>query len=230
MGISKKLKDLTGQKFGMLTVLGFSKSNGKVRLWKCRCECGNVKDIKTSSLTSGGTISCGCYRKNRLGEASKKQNHYELYGDFIVGHTTDGFIFLFSTEDYETVLQYCWSTSNKRVRTNINGKNVFLHRLVLNATNDYEVDHINGNTFDNRRSNLRLVTRQENMMNTKRRENNTSGKKGVYFRQDTNKWSAEIVYNKQHFSLGCFNTFEEAVKAREEAEAKYFGKYNRKGE
>ncbi|MDU2491193.1 MAG: AP2 domain-containing protein [Clostridium celatum] len=61
-----KFKDLTNKKFGMLTaleVVGSTKNNGY--LWKCKCDCGKIKNIPLSTLISGTTISCGCYQKQK---------------------------------------------------------------------------------------------------------------------------------------------------------------------
>lgn len=63
------LKDLTGQKFGRLTVISRAE-NGKSRhvRWNCICDCGAEKIVQSTSLLSGHTISCGCYRKQRAYE------------------------------------------------------------------------------------------------------------------------------------------------------------------
>lgn len=64
-----KFKDLTGQQFGKLTVIDISKKvwSGKREryYWKCRCECGNMKDVRTDCLTSGNVRSCGCIKKEQ---------------------------------------------------------------------------------------------------------------------------------------------------------------------
>lgn len=65
-----KFKDLTGQKFGMLTVVEraettISDSGRKRTMWKCRCDCGNEFNVVADSLTGGKQISCGCYRKKK---------------------------------------------------------------------------------------------------------------------------------------------------------------------
>ena len=57
-----KALDLTGQKFGYLTALKKAPSKGKKTYWTCKCDCGNIKDIQTSHLTSGATQSCGCLK------------------------------------------------------------------------------------------------------------------------------------------------------------------------
>lgn len=54
------LKDLTGQKFGMLTVLYRAPNRKRCTYWHCVCECGNEKDIASSNLLQGYTKSCGC--------------------------------------------------------------------------------------------------------------------------------------------------------------------------
>lgn len=82
-----KLIDLTGQRFGRLTVLyrapGKPRSNGKYRtMWHCRCDCGNELDINGDSLKKGVSQSCGCYRKevNRERLATHGQTDTRLYG------------------------------------------------------------------------------------------------------------------------------------------------------
>jgi len=56
-----RIKDLSGEKFGMLTVIKQFDSN-PVR-WLCKCDCGTVKPVIAGNLKNGSTVSCGCYRK-----------------------------------------------------------------------------------------------------------------------------------------------------------------------
>ena len=79
-----KLKDLTGQKFGELTVIERAEdklrnNGGMVVRWKCKCSCGTEKVIEAYSLTSGRTTSCGCVGKQRSAENGKK-NGKQLTG------------------------------------------------------------------------------------------------------------------------------------------------------
>ena len=92
-----------------------------------------------------------------------------------------------------------------------------LHRLITNAPKGVEVDHINGHTLDNRKSNLRLSTRSKQMQNTKMYDNNTSGLKGVCWHKQREKWYARISFNKKTISLGLFNSFENAAEAYRKA-------------
>lgn len=82
-----ELKDLTGQCFGILTVIERAenykrKSGGSSACWLCRCECGTEKVVRGTHLRSGRIVSCGCYGKKKLAEAIKKHGHknHRLYG------------------------------------------------------------------------------------------------------------------------------------------------------
>lgn len=70
---SKKIRDLTGQRFGRLVVLRMTEStaNGKV-VWECQCDCGNITKVRSSSLLFGGTRSCGCMREEIYKENNEK--------------------------------------------------------------------------------------------------------------------------------------------------------------
>ena len=81
------------------------------------------------------------------------------------------------------------------------------------------VDHINGNSKDNRIDNLRLATDAENSRNRKLGANNTTGVKGVYKRG--NKYEARILDEK----IDMFDTFKEATKARKKAAAETYGDF-----
>lgn len=81
-----------------------------------------------------------------------------------------------------------------------------------------QVDHINGNPLDNRRSNLRMLTPSDNSRNQKDRSDNKSGFKGVHYDRSRGKWMA-FVGGKPFKNLGRFDTFEEAKAARLAAES-----------
>lgn len=123
----------------------------------------------------------------------------------------------------------------KDKRNNYRNVNVFeegskkrLSRQIMSITDkEQQVDHINGNPLDNRRSNLRVVSHQENMMNKKNYKNNTSKIKGVNLNKK-GLWVARIQVGNQRIFLGSSKDKAKAEKLRLEAEEKYFGKYDRK--
>lgn len=63
--MSGKKTDITGQKFGKLTVIKFNKIVNHNPHWLCKCNCGNIKSVQRGCLISGQTRSCGCLRKER---------------------------------------------------------------------------------------------------------------------------------------------------------------------
>jgi hypothetical protein len=97
----------------------------------------------------------------------------------------------------------------------------FLHRTITNAPKGMLVDHINRNPLDNRRSNLRICTMQENLRNQKR-PNNKTGYTGVAV-YGNGRYTAQIKIDYKKIHLGCFDTIEDAYLARKEAEKKYWG-------
>lgn len=156
---------------------------------------------------------------------------YDLSGEYGIGYTAQGDIFYFDKEDYETIKDYPWHKAAKTdymyAHVRINGKRPFvlMHRLIMNAPKGMFVDHIGGNETrnDNRRCNLRLVTPAQNIWNVKPPRD---CEKGVRFHYG--KWESVIRANKNTIYLGTFNTYEEAAKARQDAEEKYHGEYSYK--
>ena len=77
------------------------------------------------------------------------------------------------------------------------------------------VDHINGNSLDNRRLNLRIVKQQQNIRNRGGAQSNSkSGIRGVYWHKQRNKWASTIRHNGKNISLGLYDDIEEARKVR----------------
>lgn len=79
-------KDITGEIFGKLTVVGFSHFiSGSRSYWTCKCECGNTKIISLHNLRTGDTKSCGCIHKKQLiaRNESHKLSRHPLYGIWI---------------------------------------------------------------------------------------------------------------------------------------------------
>lgn len=234
-----KMIDLTGQRFGRLTVVKraddyvFPNEEHRPK-WLCKCDCGNKVEIVGKYLTKkNGTKSCGCLTREAVSQAHKKFNTYDLSGEYGIGYTSNtNEPFLFDKEDYEKIKNYSWIKSNKGyVVTTITidknkTKTISFHRLVTNAPDDVLVDHIKHNKLDNRKSELRLVDSVKNEQNSKLAKNNTSGITGVTWHSRDRVWQARIKVNYKYIHLGYFDNIEDAVKARKQAEEKYFGEYS----
>lgn len=214
-----KFIDLTGQRFGKLLVLeraeNYRQPSGQIKTqWLCKCDCGNNAIIRGEYLKSGHTQSCGCYTKEVNSIIHKKYNNYNLSNEYGIGYDSNGNEFYFDLEDYDLIKKYCWNNSQGYIRGNCN--TIMMHRLVLGVDNsDVLVDHINHQTNDNRKSNLRAVTPSQNQMNKKMLINNTSGVTGViYSKRNTNlPWVAQLWHGNTKESKG-FATKEEAINQR----------------
>lgn len=104
---------------------------------------------------------------------------------------------------------------------------VKMHRAIAEPEAWQEVDHINGKGLDNRRENLRCCLRHENMANQKKRSDNTTGIRGVYFFPRKNKWSARIMSQGVQIHLGYFKDKESAALAYEDASLRLHGEFRR---
>jgi len=211
--------DLTGKKFGKLTVMRPNGLKYHSKAWLCKCDCGNDYTATTTPLTRGKSLSCGCGRKG-----CRSFNRYDLSGEYgICYFDNDNGYFLFDKEDYDKIENIKWyREKNGYVKS---AKGIWVHRLIVGLPQDKDVDHINHNTLDNRKQNLRVCTHQENLMNSKTQKNNTSGHKGVFFLKKQNRYRAKISVNGKSVYLGTFKTFEEAVSARKKGERNYYGDF-----
>ncbi len=130
---------------------------------------------------------------------------------------------LIDKEDLEKVKGYKWGLNGngkkRYIYTRINKKiQLSLHQLIMGKPPvGYEIDHRDTNPLNNRKYNLRFVTHQQNVMNKKI--------KGYYWYKAYNKWSTKICINGKEIHLGYFTDEQDAIKARREAEQKYFGEF-----
>lgn len=136
---------------------------------------------------------------------------------------------LIDKEDLDLVTSYKWHIRNSNGKlygiatipngTKSSNKKIHLHKLILNTNN--KVDHINGNGLDNRKSNLRLCTSQENSFNIKKIS--IPGIKKMNYAKES--WQASITYNYKTIYIGTYNTYEEAILARLAKEKELFGEF-----
>ena len=221
-----------------------SPSGQKFVRWHCKCSCDQHTEIDVigNSLKRGLTKSCGCLQKEMASDIgkktiktngfdSKKYNVYDLESfEYGVGYTSNtNKPFMFDKEDYELIKDFCWreNLTSGYIVTSYNGKSAYaLHRYIMKVNREECIDHINRNRVDNRKSNLRVSTIQQNNCNKDNSNNYSSGHKGISWNKAISKWETYIDKNYQRIRLGYFTDLEEAIKVREQAENQYFGEFS----
>lgn len=129
-------------------------------------------------------------------------------------------------EDFDSVSKYTWCYSKTGYPVSrIDGHVVKLSRYLMKPEKNMVVDHIDGDTRNNRKCNLRVCTNKENARNICRPKNNTSGFTGVRL-CPSGRYSAMIMVDRKQIRIGTYDTFEEAVEARKFAELKHFGEFS----
>lgn len=162
----------------------------------------------------------------------KKYNQYYVYNDIVfVRYTNCNEYFICDINDWDKLKVYAWRKDNVGYpTTNIkkDGKiqPIRFHRLIINCPKGLQIDHIyrvKDGVCDNRKSNLRVVTKQENTHNRSLYAHNKSGYNGVGFYKAYKKWRARISIDGKDTTIGYFENIEDAIKARKDAELKYWG-------
>jgi len=120
----------------------------------------------------------------------------------------------------------CKSNSGNKTYIKIwtSGRLYFAHQLVFLLHHGYipkTIDHIDGDSLNNRIENLRAVTTSQNLQNTKKRKTNKSGYKGVSWSKQRKSWIAQITVNRKCKNLGCYKTKEEAYEVYQKAAFTY---------
>lgn len=150
---------------------------------------------------------------------------------------TQGKVALVDDEDFELVSRYKWWLHRVKCtayaitgRTGRANKQVFMHRLILGAATGQQCDHRNSNGLDNRRSNLRACTHQQNQQN-RRKQRQRSGKpcssrfKGVCWQKEHRCWRVHITHNGNVMHLGYFHSEHDAARAYDAKATELFGEF-----
>lgn len=228
-------EDLTGQHFERLKVIRqaedyISPKGVHTARWECECSCEDktIVFVLGTDLKQGKVLSCGCLNKEKLYKRNKKYNKYDLSGEYGVGWTSNtNKEFYFDLEDYDKIKDYCWreiKTSNTYQQIVAhepkNNKQITLHQIIF----DKYADHINRNTFDNRKVNLRPANKSQNTYNSGLFSTNTSGIRGV--NKSKNRYRAYIGDTQEGtYLVKYFDNKELAVLRRLTWELMYAGEY-----
>lgn len=193
-GVSSKFKKVS-----------FNKLSGKILCEKHREQFrrfGEFKDTNSRGVFDDNEI--------RLKDNFAEIDTYDSHGNIVE-------TFILDIDDVSKLKGHKWRTVYKNDKPylftgNQKKERIYFHRLVLPT--DKQVDHISGDTHDNRKCNLREVTIQENMLNLQKKSNNTSGIRGVSFDKKRNKWKTDFTFQKQRYYLMNRALKEEAVYQR----------------
>jgi len=134
---------------------------------------------------------------------------------------TQGKFAIVDIEDFEYLNINKWFFSSHGYAVTSKIPHRYMHRIILNTPKKMITDHINRNTLDNRKSNLRIADKSLNSINRGIQKNNTSGHKGISWNKQKNKWETYIWKNGNRIRLGFFNLIKDAIFARKKAEKKY---------
>lgn len=211
-----------GNKYGRLTIVGegpkFVYDYGSIRQVWCKCDCGNpeLTLVRTNNLISGNTSSCGC-----VGEESRKTHGMSNTRTYQIH---EGMLRRCKPELAEDFPYHAGKGIEVCPEWNprLGGSFENFYRDMGEAPENMSLDRIDVNG-DYCKENCRWATSSVQGYNKGLDPNNSSGKSGVSWYTQNQKWSAEIYVENQHIRLGMFTNFEDAVKARKEAELKYYG-------
>lgn len=176
-----------GSKYGKLTILKEVDPSVRhdgtrkqiVRRVNAVCECGSRQIYNWYTLTRGTTVSCGCVKAQKTAERNRQPkkgtsnlvdgSRWEVVGS-VAYFTYKERVVMIDAEDVALVSQYRWSACKLGyVRGYKDGQRVRLHRIITDAPEGLEVDHINHDPLDNRKVNLKVCTHAENMQNMRKR-------------------------------------------------------------
>lgn len=201
-------------------------------LGMCMC-CGSVKPVHIGTLRRNLPKRCSiCSNISNKSGIESITNHFIQYEEYSVinilyhGKIVTAYI---DNEDFDRCKEKSWRISKKRNKLYVvsgsksKGTMIYLHQFIIGkAPNGYACDHIDGNSLNNRRNNLRFLTISENAKRVSARIDSEIGIRGITYSKKEKRYIVDFVYDKHRFYSKHWKTIEEAVWCRFCYE-KYFG-------
>ncbi len=214
----KVKQDLTGMRFGRLTVLGrdddYVGPSGRRRgKWLCKCDCGKDTSVLTTRLRNNRTTSCGCFQKEMASISNTTHNlsQHKAYKTYILMMYR-----CYTVKDVTSTSYIYYKARGIKVEPFLqNTKNFcdFYDQLLLEYPGeDMSLDRID-NEAGYYRSNLRLASKHTQVCNRRLHKNNTSGYRGIHSSQHYNGWCGKITINGESYIMYA-PTIKEAVEWR----------------
>lgn len=212
---------MLGKKFGRLTVVEEAgRAKDGTILWKCKCSCGVIKTINGSSLRKGFTRSCGCYNSEIKSKRFKKI------------FTTHGMSKTATYRSWCHMLGRCNNPNDARY-SDWGGRGIKVCERWLKFENFFAdmgekpktltLERINNNKGYYKK-NCKWATYSDQNRNMRVYKTNKFGVSGVSWNKQCQKYRVNIGVNSKPLYLGLYETLEQAIKTRKEAEQKYWGK------
>lgn len=213
-----------GQQYGHLLVLSEGSNAIGRRVWNCRClRCGKMTQATTGGLRSGDRKSCGCLHTTR---EVYRAHLAEIHDGVGYIPLTKGWWALVDAVDFDRVNAFNWhcAVGTRYAASHGPGRLTYLHAFIVGRSHK-EIDHRDHDGLNNQRHNLRLVTRTQQMQNTRPHVDGTSHFKGVSYDRARSLWAAEIMVNKVKIHLGRFDDEVTAACAYNVAAKQHFGEF-----
>lgn len=177
-------------------------------------------------LSGKGCPSCGKIKSNlgkKLAHKNKRNWNFEQPEDHKLIPLTQGKFAMVDNDDFDRVKDINWTYSQGYA---LNNKLGSMHRYIMGHPDGYLIDHKNHNTLDNRKTNIRYATKQQNQMNQRiQKKLKTSMYKGVSWDNEKEKWVSVIKKNYKGVHLGRYEKEEEAAKAYDRKALELFGEF-----
>lgn len=212
--LKKKVKDLTGQRFGRLTVIERDMTDTSNRSkWICRCDCGNIKSVYRAQLVTGNTISCGCAKKG----TNLKDITGQRFGRLTVLERTEKKLdksYVYKCKCDCGKICFVSSAYLKSGKTKSCGcYSKEIHKMTFKEAFNTRDKYYTENTDILYLSNLPI------------QKNNTSGCTGVVWDKSVKLWKASIVFQGKRYYLGSSVKIEKAIELRKKAEKEFYGDF-----